>query len=159
MPARIDKQQLVETLAALLAGELERATRHALDAAAAATHEENRAESDKDMRSTETSYVARGQALRARELETAIQKLRAMPVRDFRPEDAIEASALIDVEQDGKRARYWLVPDGGGQLLGNVRTLGTTSPLGRALLGLRAEEEVEVITPQGPRACLVLRVV
>ena len=44
----------------------------AVDAAEGATHEENRAEGDKDMRSTEASYVARGHAERTVQLEQAL---------------------------------------------------------------------------------------
>jgi transcription elongation GreA/GreB family factor len=150
----MDKRVLYEALRAQLAAELERATRHALDAAEATTHEENRAESDKDMRSTETSYVARGQALRARELEMALKRLDQMAVRDFGASDCIEASALVVVEDDGRRATYFIVPAGGGQRIGEIHTLATTSPLGAALLGLTAGEEAEV----GARTCLVVSV-
>src|SRR5262245_24399122 len=157
-----DKRALLATLRAELQSELDRATRHALDAAEAATHEENRPESDKDMRSTETSYVARGQALRARELETALQRLGVMDVRDFDDGDAIEASALVDVEQDGRKVCYFVVPAGGGQRLRDgardVVTLATTSPLGKALLGLSVDDEAEVATPQGARVVTVLAI-
>ena len=162
MAARIDKQALLEQLRAELKQELERATRHAKDAAEATTHEENRAESDKDMRSTETSYVARGQALRARELEVALQRLGVLEVRDFAADAAIEASALVEIEQESKRIRYFVVPAGGGQKLRagkrEILTLATTSPLGRALLGLSAGEDAEVTTPQGPRLVTVIAV-
>jgi transcription elongation GreA/GreB family factor len=155
---RVDKRALLADLRAALAHELERATRHALDAAEATTHEENRAESDKDMRSTETSYVARGQALRARDLEAAIMRLAAVEPRDFDADDGIETSALVEVEQDGRRTRYFIVPAGGGLRLGAVQTLATTSPLGRALLGLSAGDEAEVATPQGTRTVTILSV-
>jgi transcription elongation GreA/GreB family factor len=140
----MDKRALHEALRAQLAAELERATRHALDAAEATTHEENRAESDKDMRSTEASYVARGQALRARDLALALKRLDQMALRDFGAGDRIEASALVVLEDDGRRATYFIVPAGGGQRIGAVHTLATTSPLGAALLGLTAGDEVEV---------------
>jgi len=157
--ARVDKRKLLAALRSRLEEELERATRHARDAAEATTHEENRAEGDKDMRSTETSYVARGQALRAHELENALARLGVMPVRDFAKGDAIEVSALVDVEQDERALTYFLVSAGGGQRLGKeVTTLLTTSPLGAALLGLRAGEEAEVSTPQGSRFVTIVAV-
>jgi transcription elongation GreA/GreB family factor len=162
MAAPIDKRALVELLRAALKAELERATRHALDAAEAATHEENRPENDKDMRSTETSYVARGQALRARELETALERLGALEVRSFPAGAAIEASALVEVEDEERRVCYFIVPAGGGQRLRagarEVLSLATTSPIGRALLGLSVGEEAEVSTPQGAKLITVLAV-
>jgi transcription elongation GreA/GreB family factor len=160
--ARIDKQALLDQLRAQLEQELARATRHALDAAEAATHEENRPEGDKDMRSTESSYVARGQALRARELETALRRLAAVTLRDFPPGAPIETSALVELEHDGRRSRHFIVPAGGGIKLRagarEVQALATTSPLGRALLGLTAGEEGEVATPQGARTFTVTAV-
>src|SRR5262249_56146007 len=116
---------------------------------------ENRGESDKDMRSTETSYVARGQALRARDLELSLRRLGVLELRDFAKGAAIEASALVEVEQESKRISYFVVPAGGGQRLRagrrEILTLATTSPLGKALLGLSVGEEAEGTTPQGAR--------
>lgn len=157
---RPDKRALLAALRAHLQGELERAVRHAKDAAEATTHEENRAESDKDMRSTESSYVARGQALRAHELEGALARLAGMPVRDFAADDAIEVSALVEVEiEDDRALTCLLVTVGGGVRLGKgVSTLLTTSPLGAALLGLRAGDEAEVATPQGAKTVTVVAV-
>lgn len=154
-----DKRVWLDAVRARLEDELARATRHAVDAAEAATHVENRAENDKDMRATETSYVARGQALRARELEGALAMLAVMPVRGFGPGDAIEASALVEVAEGGQRRRYLLVTAGGGQRLeGGVLTLATQSPLGAALLGLRAGDEAEVASPHGARVVTVVDV-
>ena len=70
--AAIDKRSVLAALKKALEEELERFTRRALDAAEAATHEENKPEGDKDMRSTEASYIARGQAERAKEIEAAL---------------------------------------------------------------------------------------
>ena len=160
----MDKQALLDQLRAELEKELARATRHALDAAEAATHEENRPEGDKDMRSTETSYIARGQALRARELETALKRLAAVEPRDFPSGATIETSALVELEdEDGKRARYFIVPAGGGLKLRagkrDVLTLATTSPLGKALLGLAVGEEAEVATPPGGQRARTMTVI
>src|SRR5262245_31534607 len=162
MAARVDKRALLEQLRAGLRDELERATRHARDAAEATTHEENRPENDKDMRSTETSYVARGQALRARDLELALRRLGVLEVREFADGAAIEASAVVEVEEESRRISYFVVPAGGGLRLRagrrEILSLATTSPLGRALLGLSVGEEAEVTTPQGSRLVTVIAV-
>src|SRR5262245_12948217 len=138
-----DKRALLEALRTELSSELERGTRRALDAAEAATHEENRPEGDKDMRSTEASYIARGQAERVRELEQSLTKLASVELRDFGERDAIQVSALVEVEHDAppshrvakkSRTTYFLVPAGGGVHLHvndeDVLSLATTSPLG-----------------------------
>lgn len=157
-----DKKTLLAMLRDHLATELERSTRIARDAADAVTHEDNRPEGDKDMRSTEASYVARGQSERVREIEHAMLKLAAMPLRNFSPDDSIEVSALIDVENEKGTTTYWLVPAAGGERLAlanrPIVTLTTTSPLGRALLGLVAGDDAEVATPQGMRSYAISRV-
>lgn len=157
-----EKAVIVEKLRARIEEELAQATRIARDAATAASHEENKPENDKDMRSTEASYVARGQAERVHSLERALVILASMPVRDFADGEAIQASALVDVSVKGSQTRYLIVPTAGGMTLSvdeeTVHTLATTSPLGRSLLGLSEGDEAEVETPQGLRTYLVLRV-
>lgn len=156
LPAPLDKRACVAALRARLAEEIAAATRAAKEAAAAATHEENKPENDKDMRSTEASYVAKGQADRVRALEHTLAMLDAMAVREFAKGDAIAASALVEVEAKGHRVTYLVVPAAGGvrATVGGVevQTLATSSPLGAALLGLTEGDEAEVETPQGLRS-------
>lgn len=152
----LDKRALLAALKAKVSAELEASTRRAQDAADAATHEENRAEGDKDMRATEASYVARGQAERVRELDAALLKLAAMPIKTFGNAERAAASALVDVDDGKKVVTYFLVTAAGGIALGDIKTLATTSPLGAALLGLGEGDEAEVTTPQGTK-CYTVR--
>lgn len=151
----VDKRALLETLVAKLSAELERAKAQAQDAASGATHEENRAEGDKDMRSTEASYVARGHAERTAKLGQAVTLLSHMSVRDFPPGAPIEASALVTLKQAARAVTYFLVVAAGGERLTHdgltLQTLATTSPLGQALLGLSQGDDVELDSPQGAR--------
>jgi transcription elongation GreA/GreB family factor len=144
----IDKKTLLDALKLQLQGELERAQKRAKDAADGATHEENRAEGDKDMRATEASYVARGQAGRASEMEEAFVRVSALELLDFKPGARIAISALIELLHDGKQLHYFLVPAAGGERLtvGNteIQTLTPQSPLGRALLGATEGDEAEL---------------
>lgn len=146
--ADIDKKVLLEALKLQLQAELERAQKRAKDAADGATHEENRAEGDKDMRATEASYVARGQAGRASEMEEAFVRVSALELLDFKPGARIAISALIELWHDGKRLHYFLVPAAGGERLTvggtEIQTLTPQSPLGRALLGATEGDEAEL---------------
>lgn len=158
----LDKSKLLAALRAQLTAELARSKARAVDAAEGATHEENRAEGDKDMRSTEASYVARGHAERTQKLEQALVQLGAMELRDFGPKAAIATSALLELEHRSRRLHYFLVPAAGGELLSfdgvEVHTITPTSPLGAALLGLSQGDEAEVSSPQGVRSYEVVRV-
>lgn len=156
----IDKKQLLTLLIQQLSDELARSRAQALSAAEGATHEDNRAEGDKDMRATEASYIARGYAERAGKLEQAVALLSRLDLAH--PKSAIQSSALVELEHDAQRAWYFLVPAAGGEHLSlagqAIQTLTPTSPLGRALLGLNEGDEVDVETPQGVRSYTVLRV-
>ncbi len=157
-----DKRATVAALRARIAADIETATRAAKDAAAAATHEENKPENDKDMRSTEASYIAKGQADRVRALEHSLAMLDAMELKTFGEGDAIAVSALVEVVTKGQKATYLIVPVAGGMKANvdghEVQTLAMTSPLGKALIGLLAGDDAEVQTPQGMRLSTVASV-
>jgi transcription elongation GreA/GreB family factor len=127
--------------------EAQLATARAAHAAAieGATHPEAKAENDKDTRGLEQSYIARGQAQRVAELEAAIDAVKAMQLRTFGDDAAVAISALVVVDEDGDAHRYWLAPHGGGATLaGDVSVVTLGSPLGRALLGKHAGDEIEL---------------
>jgi transcription elongation GreA/GreB family factor len=134
---------------------LERALSTMVNAARAtregAVHEDSRAEGDKDMRSTEQSYLARGQAMRSEDLAEQLQRLRAEKVVAFGAGDAIAVGALVLVEVDAatRRALY-VSPYGAGAVLrvGNVEVTVVTpsSPMGQALLGKQAGDDFELRT-------------
>ncbi len=159
----IDKKALLEALKQRLQTELSRATKRAKDAAEGATHEENRAEGDKDMRATEASYVARGQAGRASEIEESLVRVGALELLSFRPGARLAISALIELLPEGKALHYFLVPAAGGERLAvgglEVHTITPQSPLGRALLGLTEGDEAELPARQAGEAARVYEVV
>jgi transcription elongation GreA/GreB family factor len=158
----LDKSALLETLRSRLAEEISTMSRIALEAAAAVSHEDNKPENDKDMRSTEASYLARGQAERARELERGLALLSSMPLRSFSSGERISASALVELESRGATTIGFVLPAGGGQRLQagsmEVQVITPTSPLGKALMGLSEGDTAEVATPQGVRTYEIVSV-
>lgn len=151
----IDKRALLDELRSRLEEERATTTRLALEAAAAVTHEDNKPENDKDMRSTEASYLARGQAERARELERSLAVLAALYPRAFGPDDKIAATALVELQHGKTTLVCFVLPAAGGQRIRSgtteVQVVTPTSPLGKALMGLSEGEEAEVGTPQGTK--------
>lgn len=140
-----DKDALRAELRAQLAATLETARAAHAAAIEGATHPEARAENDKDTRGLEQSYLARGQAQRVAELEAAVAELGKLAMRTFAAGDPIALTALVTVEEDGAPHRYFLAPHGGGTVLrGDVQVITTTSPVGRALVGKRVDDEVEL---------------
>jgi transcription elongation GreA/GreB family factor len=121
-----------------------------------ATSDEARPENDKDTRGLEQSYLARGQAQRVAELEAAVKDTIAMKLRAFGDRNPAAISALVTVDEEGTQHRFLLAPHGGGTVLaGDVQVVTPSSPLGRALLGKRIDDEVEVRLPGKVRALVI----
>jgi transcription elongation GreA/GreB family factor len=114
-----------------------------------AVHEESRPEGDKDMRATEQSYVARGQAMRAEALAEELARFEATPLRVFASDAPIAPGALVRVTDEDEDVRvFFLVPQGGGTRLevdGFAVTVVTpASPVGAALVGRRVGDDLEL---------------
>jgi transcription elongation GreA/GreB family factor len=161
-PQQADKTELIAQLVAQLQTEIPAIRQRAKASADAATHEENRPENDKDMRSTEASYVARGQAAQVRDAEAALALLAVFVPRPFAEGEPIALSAIVEVEAQAQSATYFLVPAAGGRKLSlgdrKISSLTKDSPLGRALMGLTEGESAVVPAPQGTRAVEVVGV-
>ncbi len=154
MGHRIDKEELLAELRRLVEVDLDAITAGQQASQEGATHAENKAEGDKDMRSTESSYLARGLAKRVLELRTAASKLSNLNNRVFGEDSLVAMSALVEVEDEEEKSElYYIAPSGGGivvELGGHkISVVTPSSPLARAMIGLRLDDEVELHTPQG----------
>jgi transcription elongation GreA/GreB family factor len=155
----IDKAALKAELIAQLAAALDSAERAHAAALEGATHTEARAENVKDTRGLEQSYLARGQAQRVAELDAGLAAVTTLAVRRFAPGDPISLGALVTVDDDGEPRRLFVAPHGGGSVLtGGVQVVTPGSPLGRALLGKRIDDDVELRLPGGLRTVIVVGV-
>jgi transcription elongation GreA/GreB family factor len=159
-PTRASKKALKAELLALLEGQLAALTRAHLATREGATHEEAKPEDDKDTRALEQSYLARGQAARIEELRDSVATVAALPLRAFGPQDAIGVGALATLEdEEGTTQRLWLAPSGGGsRLAGGVQVTTPKSPLGQALIGRLAGEDVEAPAGGQRRVLTIVRV-
>lgn len=151
----IDKQALKQALLSRLQQDLATMTAAQRASQEGVTNEESRSENDKDMRSTETSYLARGQAERVVSLREEIGRVEVMELRRFGSEAAVAMSALVLLEDEHSEEIYFVAPAGGGIKI----SLGTfvvcvvtpQSPLGKAVLGKRVDDVVERPTVGGLR--------
>ena len=136
----MNKEALVEQFIGNLEAELSTALSAARSAYATATDSEHHAEHKYDTFSLETSYLARGQAMRVEELGAAIAGLRGMTLKGFAEAVPVDVSALVEVLVDGRERRSLLLtPVAGGQTVvtgdGEVMTMTPASPLGQKLMG------------------------
>lgn len=143
-----DKKAVHAALSAALAKALLTMAAVAEDARKGATHEENRSEGDKDMRATEQSYVARGQAMRTEQLAEDVARFESIPVRTFAPTDRIATGALVRVRIDDEPRVFFLCAQGGGTELEvsgtKITVLTPASPAGRAVIGKEVGDDFEL---------------
>jgi len=145
------KAKVLIALIKKLESEMQVALRSAEEAHVAATHEESAAEDKYDTRGLEASYLAGGQKRRATELELIIEGLKSLRVKEFTSSDAIQLTALVEVNLNDKRMLFFISNKGGGTSLvvegKNVQVVTPESRLGKELLGKRVGEVVEVKIP------------
>lgn len=158
----IDKRALRDAILALLAQDAADMKAAADTTRQGAVHEESRSEHDKDTRSLEQSYLARGQAERTVAIGAAITRTRVMPLVDFHADAAVALSALVDVRVDDEPRRLFVVSEGGGLRVPfqgvEVLLITTASPVGRALLGRTAGDEFTLQVSGKARTYLIERV-
>jgi transcription elongation GreA/GreB family factor len=135
----MNKRAIIRKIVEKLAGELEVYFRAAQYARAEATHEQNKAEHKYDTRGLEASYLARGQSRQAAELEAAIAEFEKLATRKFTGGDVIDIGALVELEQGGENAFYFLGPRAGGTEIihdkKEILVITPQSPLGEQLVG------------------------
>lgn len=168
----IDKQALLDEVRARLAEQLERLTQAQKNTQAGVVHEDNRAEGDKDMRSTEASYVARGQAARVVELHEEVRLMGLVQSKRFRESDPLAWGALFTLEDEqGHLSHHLLAPGGAGLSIQvsfhtaseppgdlSVTLVSARSPLGQALVGLCAGDLVSLDAETGSREWTLVEV-
>ena len=140
------KRALRAELVARLASQLDAARNAHQSAIEGATHEQARAENDKDTRGLEQSYLARGHSARIADLEVAVTAVGALALRTFTAEQAVALGALVVVGEEERRLTYFVVSHGGGETLagGTVQVVTPRSPLGLALIGKQPGDVAEL---------------
>jgi len=126
-----------------LSREVDALTAPAKSSISMATNEAHRAESKYDTFSLESSYLARGQAMRLEELAYALKSFQALELKAYTAATPIQLSALVRLESsEGKRKTLFFGPAAGGEQLTadgeEVTIITARSPLGQAVLGKTA---------------------
>ena len=141
------KSTLLEEIRGELRDRLDRLTRAAREAHAAATDPDSKAEGKYDTRSLEASYLAAGQARQVDELAEAVQVFEALKLTDFGIDDEIEAGALVEVDLAGETSYFLLAPASGGLVVNHdgreITLLTPSSGLYQKLLGMRMGDSLD----------------
>jgi len=144
----MNKIKLVEVIISQLQ---EKVTLHMMAAKAAhaeATHEENIAEDKYDTRGLEASYLAAGQAKQTAETAAALQEFSSLFVKKFTAGDAIDLSALVELDLKKERQFYFIGPSAGGLEVPHegktVLVITPQSPLGQQLVGKKKGDRLKI---------------
>lgn len=154
----LDKRFLIEQLAARLKASEETARQASDDASEAARCMQTESEKKEDGRAMlEYGNLAKAQKLRSQKTQAELAQLaqfwnRGVP--QFTARSAVDLGAIVDVSVDGERGTeertYFVLPVGAGTELtgpggdGFLSVITPASPVGRALMGKRAGDSVDV---------------
>jgi transcription elongation GreA/GreB family factor len=146
-PHHLTKHQLLATIIARLEADLALFTAAARTAHAAATHEECIPDNKYDTTALEASYLAQGQANRAREIRQSLDAYRSLTLQAFDETMPIRLTALVTLKDEaGGERRLFIGPQAGGMKIadsdGEIVVITPASPLGRSLLGLLVGDEL-----------------
>ncbi len=137
----MDKQSLLEALCELLRDEADLLARAAGDARSGATDSEVKSESKYDTRAVESSYLARGHAMKYEALAEEVLTLENLKYGDFDPSEPIALGSLVDVKMDRYVSTFFVLPVAGGREIergegqDEVTVITPESPIGEALMG------------------------
>ena len=141
------KSALLERIRLELKASLDRLARAAMDAHAAATDPDSKAEGKYDTRSLEASYLAAGQARQVDELADALRVFETFTLPDFAIDDPIGMGALVEADMRGETSWLLLAPAAGGMVIEmdgqDITLLTPASPLYQSLLGRRTGDYLE----------------
>ena len=141
------KLAILTRIRAELRARLDRLSKAACEAHAAATDPGSKAEGKYDTRSLEASYLAAGQARQVDELAESVRIFETLALPDFEMDDAIDAGALVEVALNGESAFFLLVPASGGLVIMHddqeITLLTPDSGLYRKLLEMRVGESLD----------------
>lgn len=147
----MDKQFLIEQLAGRLRESVAVAQKAQRAAADEARDGATAAEKREDARvSQEYSSLARGQGQRADKLLAELQALAEFRPARLAPKGPITLGAIVEVEDESLGRTFFLAPVGAGIELtgpandGFLSVVTPLSPIGKAVLGRRVGDSVEV---------------
>ncbi|MBC7466434.1 MAG: GreA/GreB family elongation factor [Bdellovibrio sp.] len=150
----MDKASVLLTLKAQLEKDLAILKHAALATYDDATNEENKPENKYDTRALEASYLAGAQAQRVKDVEELISICKFQQTKNFKEEDPVAVTAIVEVESNGKVSWLLFLPKGGGFFVHyedkKIQVITPASPIGKALLGLRSGE-IATIDSQGQK--------
>ena len=128
-----------------------------------ATGDDMKSEGKYDTRAIEAGYLASAHKARLEELEQELQLLESFNIKSFKEDEPVAMGALLDIELNGMKRRYFLSATAGGTMLDidgeAILVISVFSPIGSSVIGLSAGDEFEVEMKGGSRIYNLLSVI
>lgn len=144
----IDKTHLFNQVLQILEDKLKLLVDAAFEAKEASTNEEAKAENKYDTRGLEASYLASGQARRAKELQEQIYLLNKVQIKDFSESEKVGISAIVTILVDEEQKKLlFVLPSGGVDVVIDGRkfqTITIDSPIGQNIHEQEVGHEFEL---------------
>jgi len=148
MDILMDKKKILIGLIALLNDEISVAKASLDISHSAAIDAEGAMMSRYDTTKEESQYLTDANMVRLKQLESGLQAVKSMENKVGKKE-SVMLGCLVDVEKDGERSLYFVMPYGGGNLVKidgyEFFVLTPSSPLGRQLIGKKEGDMFEFI--------------
>lgn len=153
MSETLNKHAVVEAIIEEITREID-VMRAAADAATqATTHSESKAEDHHDTRSTEASYLARGQFERLSQLENLLTYFKNLEPKVFEPTTLASVGSLALLEHNKQKQWYFVSAKPGGTRCQvshqTILVLSIHSPLGEELVGCKKGDSLQIEGPKG----------
>lgn len=150
----MDKIHLLQLIVEQLTDDLAVQFNAAITAHEASTHEENIPDNKYETLALEASYVAQGQANRAREIKRALEFYKQLTLQQFDDGCTIRLTALVSLAGDDATTRtVFIGPLEGGMKVSDQQTeivvITPASPLGRDLIGKSVGDTVRIGSGSG----------
>ena len=146
----MNKIQLIKYIIAQLEDVYRNAVAAANRAHSSATDKENIAENKYDTLGLEAAYLAEGQARRVLECEAELNEFKQLLLVGGDSNNEVKVGSFIHLEDDQGQGRFLFLGACAGGLKVNfesrsIMIITPESPLGKALLGLSIDDEVQLL--------------
>ena len=159
----LNKRHILQLVLDRLAHDLNVQFTGAKTAHAASTPEENIPDNKYETLALEASYLAQGQANRAREIRQAVEVYKQLTLESFDEESPIRLSALVTLaDEETATKRVFIGPVEGGLKVEcsgtEVMVITPASPLGRVLIGRKVGDVVRIGAGSGSKEYEIVEV-
>ena len=154
----MDKASLIRQVEDQLRAQLDNSRRTAEDSRDAAAHIATEEEKRSDSRvALEFGALAKGHEQRSRQLREDLDALERVHPRALTKRDPVQLGAIVEVEDEAEGRTFFLLPVAAGREItgpggdGVLTVITASSPMGRAVMGRKVGETIEVQAGDEPR--------